>query len=73
MEFKYNSTGFMNIYDFNELIAACKTIGNAIFYPTTSGMTENGVDYVPVDLIEDHESIKHALEVVNSYFKYPDK
>lgn len=69
MKFRYNTTGFMHKDDFNALMSACKTIGDCIFYPPSSGMTENGVDYLPVDILEDPKDIALSLQILNSYFQ----
>lgn len=69
-EFRYSpkSKGFMNKEDFNNLIWASTVVSHAIFNPPSSGETVDGIDYLPVDLIEDPEIIAEAMHILNSFY-----
>ena len=64
-----NSEGYILSEDWNLLVRSCKIIGGAIFDSPHNGMTEDGKDYLPADLVRTPEEIKEALKVVNSFFR----
>ena len=69
LSFRKNSQGFILQEDWNLIIDSCKVIGNAIYAYPGCGMTEDGNDYLPADILRDPEEIMKALEVVNGYFR----
>lgn len=44
-------------------------MSHAIFNPPSSGETVDGIDYLPVDIIEDPETIAEAMRILNSFYK----
>lgn len=68
MTFRHNECGFLLREDFNTIVGACKIIGDAIWDSPGSGMTENGKDYVPADIMYSPEEIKEAIKIVKAYF-----
>lgn len=55
--------------DWGEVIGACKVIREAVWDTPSGGFTDNGVDYVPVDLMREPEEVEEALCTVIAFFR----
>lgn len=55
--------------EWGEVIGACKVIGEAVWDAPSGGFTDNGVDYVPVDLMREPEEVEEALCTVIAFFR----
>jgi hypothetical protein len=68
MHFRRNDHGFLLREDWNTIVSACKVIGDSIWDNPNCGMTENGNDYLPADIMYSPKEIQEALKIVNAYF-----
>lgn len=66
MDFIWNDK-FLRSDCYYKLRDAITVLGNMIFYPPASGMTKNGVDYLPVYMMYTREEINDALKVVQDF------
>ena len=69
IKLRKNKNGFLLGEDWYKLIAACKTLGNAVNENTSDYDTDgNGNCYMAVEIMCTKEDLQKALKIVNAYF-----
>lgn len=70
IEFRRSPNGFIHYEDFEKLNWACYVLGRAIYNNPPVGEIIDGIEYVPIDLLEDLKDIKEAMKIFQAYFKF---
>lgn len=61
--------GCLSRKDWGNVVGACKVIGESVWDAPSHGFTEDGMDYIPVDLMREPEEVEEALCTVIAFFR----